>query len=383
MTTCPNCGHEVPDGNYCVRCGAELGVESDHAPARSRRDFAAAPNERLSIPWIVSSLFPQLPRADMDMFRISLGFGVATVVVLALFGLFPVAVIAAALLVPLITVMYLYDVDVYEDEPIRIVAITMGWGAVCGVGVALLTQSVTDTGAAVISGSAHPDVLVRGVLLPLLGVALMIVGPLALLPYRRFNDVLDGATFGAASAVAFVGAEVVTFGVNLLGAGLRPDGDTLDWVIRILTIAVTSPVLVMASIAAAMAAFWLRYRGPARDRGAMGPLGNPAIALVAASILVVAGSIGQPLLSSGWWLASLIVLDVIALLWLRRVLHIGLLQEASEIEIGPEITCANCGAQTARHSYCSNCGISLQALPKERRPGPEPSPGDNPSEAGA
>ena len=383
MTTCPNCGHEVPDGNWCVRCGADLHEESERTPARARGDFVAAPNERLSVPFIVSSLFPQLPRADMDMFRASLGLGVATVVVLALFGLFPVAVIAAALLVPLVTVMYLYDVDVYEDEPIRVVALTMGWGALCGVGVALLTQAVTDTGAAVVSGSAHPDVLVRGVLLPLLGVALMVAGPLVLLRYRRFNDVLDGATFGAASAVSFVGAEVITFGVSLLRAGVHPDGDTLPWVIRILTIAVTTPVLVMAAIAAAMAAFWLRYRGPARDRGSLGPLGNPGIALVAAAVLVVAGSVGQPLLPSGWWLASLVVLDVVALLWLRRVIHLGLLQEAAEIEIGPEITCANCGARTARHSYCSNCGISLQALPKERKPRPEPAPGDNPSEAGA
>jgi hypothetical protein len=384
MTTCPNCRHEVPDGHYCVRCGAELAGESEHSPARARGDFVAAPNERLSLPFIVSSLFPQLPRADMVSFRATLGLGTATVVVLVLFGLFPVAVLAAALLIPLLTVIYLYDVDVYEDEPALVVALTMGWGALCGVGVALLTQATTDTGAKVVSGSAHPDVLSRGVLLPLLGVALMLVGPLVLLPYRRFNDVLDGATFGAASAVSFVAAEVITFGVSLLGAGVHPDAEVAPWVVRILTIAVTTPVLVMAAIASATAAFWLRYRVDFGDRAALGLLSNPALAVFAAAALIVLGSVGQPLLPSGLWLATLVVLDVIALLWLRRVIHVGLLEEASEIEIGPEFVCANCGARTARHSYCSNCGISLQALPKQRKPGsPPPTPGESPSEAGA
>jgi len=60
------------------------------------------------------------------------------------------------------------------------------------------------------------------VAVPLLSVALMLVGPLVLLPYRRFNDVLDGASFGATSAVAFVGAQVVAQSIDLFGAGLRP-----------------------------------------------------------------------------------------------------------------------------------------------------------------
>ena len=57
----------------------------------------------------------------------------------------------------------------------------------------------------------------------------------------------------------------------------------------------------------------------------------------------------------------------VALIWLRRVLHLGLLQEAAEIETGPDIQCANCGATTPRHAFCINCGVSLLALPNARR----------------
>ena len=51
---------------------------------------------------------------------------------------------------------------------------------------------------------------------------------------------------------------------------------------------------------------------------------------------------------------------MIGLALLRRALHLGLVEEAAEVEIGPPIVCANCGAPTARHTFCGNCGIALQ-----------------------
>jgi ribosomal protein L32 len=376
--TCPSCGHQVPEGTWCVRCGHPL------ADAGGRRgpgaEFAAAPHERAASPRIVSTLFPRLPRADMAAFRIALAVGTAGVVALAAARLFPAAVFSAALLVPLLTVVYLYDVDVYEDEPFRVVAMTMVWGAVAGVAVALLGEAVTDTGPDLAVSGADSDVLVRAVALPLLGVALMLAGPLAvLLPYRRFNDVLDGATFGAASAVSFVAAQVVTLGVHQLDAGLRPDGDVVPWMARAVTLSVAMPVLVMAAVGSAAAAFWLRYRAPTVDRDALGPLGRPAVALLAAGALVVLGALGQPLLPVGLWLAALVVLDLVALLWLRRTIHLGLLQEAAEIPIGPAVECPNCGAGTPRHSFCIACGVALGALPKRRHDDAPPPPEGRPS----
>jgi hypothetical protein len=80
-------------------------------------------------------LFPHLPRADMTPFRVLLIVGAVIVGGLAAFGLFPVALVAAAALVPLVVVLYLLDVDLYEDEPVLVVASTMLWGA-RGFGVA-------------------------------------------------------------------------------------------------------------------------------------------------------------------------------------------------------------------------------------------------------
>jgi hypothetical protein len=60
---------------------------------------------------------------------------------------------------------------------------------------------------------------------------------------------------------------------------------------------------------------------------------------------------------------------LVALLWLRQALHLGLLQELREITESATITCPNCGRQTPAHDFCGQCGISLRALPRGPRRG--------------
>jgi RsiW-degrading membrane proteinase PrsW (M82 family) len=362
---CGSCAQSVPSGRFCVRCGAVLGGDPAAAvPSVRRAEFAAAPHERLGSPRLISTIFPQLPRASMNSFRIALAAGVAVVVLLGALRLFPAALVAAAALVPILTVLYLIDVDVYEDEPARVILLTVAWGAASGIAAGVLAKTIAPTGVDLLTRSTGSAVAVQGVLLPLLGMVLMLVGPLALLRYRRFNDVLDGVTFGAACAASFAGAEAVTYGISLIASGPRPMAETGPWIVRLLTVAVATPVLTMAAIGATAGAFWLRYRAPLRDRGELGALGNPFVAVPTAATLIVLAAGLQPLLPTGLWLLVLFGLDVIALAWLRWAIHLGLLEEASEIGIGPPFTCANCGEETPRHTFCVHCGISLQALPK-------------------
>ena len=134
MLTCSSCGQETPEGSFCIRCGAPLGT-SFSGPSRGRSQFAAAPHEPAALPLVVSTLFPQLPRGSQLSFRLALGLGIAAVIALAALRLFPAALIAAALLLPTLVVLYLIDVDAYEDEPVWAMSLTMGWGAAAGVGL--------------------------------------------------------------------------------------------------------------------------------------------------------------------------------------------------------------------------------------------------------
>jgi hypothetical protein len=369
MTTaiCPGCGGEVPRLGYCIRCGHWLPESSEAAPTEHQRSFAAAPHEHRLEPRVISTLFPHLPRADAKLFGVELSIGVALLASLTLTGLFPVALITAAVLVPLLVVVYFWHVDLYEDEPLRVLALTIVWGAAAGVGFGFIAKAVQSADAGIVAKTSAHSVTWNGVLLPLVGLLLVLVGPLILLPYRRFNDVLDGTTFGGASAVAFAGAFILTRSTTFLAGGLSPVGDVTQWVVRVLTLGIAVPVLAAATVGAACGSLWLRYRAPAKDRHALGPLGHPMLALPLAAVGLVGAALAQLYLDRWAALATLAALDAVALVWLRHVITVGLHEEASERTLGPELTCANCERRTPRHSFCGRCGIALAALPKTRR----------------
>ena len=331
---------------------------------RSRKQFSAAPNESVMRPMPLSTIFPQLPDAEMSNFYLALGLGVATVVVLAVLGLFPLALVAAAVLMPLITTVYVYDVDVYEDEPIRIIGMTMIAGAVAGVVIGFLARTWAPIDAQLLSEPEMGPVIIRSVVLPILSVALIVIGPLFLLRYKRFNDVLDGATFGVASAVSFAGATLLVQAAPYFSVGLRPGGDVGNWIARLLALGALVPLLYAGAFGISCGALWLRFRTPVRDRNLLGPLGNPAVALPGAVVTLIVGALTLELPNRWLQLVCLVVLDVLVLIGLRLVIHLGLMQEAAERDVEPPIRCPNCAHQTPLHTFCSNCGISLQALPK-------------------
>jgi hypothetical protein len=371
LITCSQCGNQVPRLNFCIRCGDPLADEYAAESVREdRRRFAAAPDERVNSIAFISTFFPQLPRADMRSFRLAFAAGVAIIVALALLGYFPIALATAAVLVPLLMVLYLWVVDIYEDEPLWIIGATMLWGAVAGIVYGWLVRGLPTA-----SGFGRSDLtntLVAGAGLPIVEGALMIAGPLLLLRSKRFNDVLDGATFGAASAVSFSGAHLIVQALPIFGAGLRPQGDPLPWVVQLLSLAVLQPVIAAGAIGALAAALWLRYRAPVRDRNALGPFGQPIPALVAALALLVAAGLAKTLLTLIPQTLVLAVIAAIAMLWLRQALHLGLLQESREISVERDMRCPNCGLMTPEHTFCGNCGVSLRALPASRKPKGEP-----------
>jgi hypothetical protein len=389
LRTCEHCGNEVPASRFCIRCGHQHdGGQSalsgiSRVPGASavgrglsgvlridptslsgvRRAFAAAPNESVLRPTIVSTIFPQLPRPSMAMFRTCLGLGVATVLVLGLAKLYPVALIAGAVLLPVLVVLYMVDINVFEEQSLPVIGATLVWGLAAGVLTALIAKGLSPSGSQVFVGGHGSIVFTRGVLIPVLSVALILLGPLAMLRYPRFSTVLDGATFAAASASAFVAAEVIVQALSAFGHGLRPPGSVIPWLVQLAVIAIALPLVTMAAMGASAGAVWLKLRAPIRDRRALGRLGSLYLAIPLGAAFLVVSAVVQITVPSGLALVIIGVLAVLALLWLRQVIHVGLLEEALLIEDAPIITCANCAHRTRRGAFCENCGIALAALP--------------------
>ena len=383
LRRCENCENQVPASRFCIRCGYELegggpglsavgrGVSSilsidPTSLSGVRRAFAAAPNESVLRPTIVSTIFPKLPRASMTVFRTCLALGLGAVLVLGLAKLYPIGLIAGAVLLPTLVTLYMVDVNALEEQSPAIIGGTLLWGLITGALAALIAKGLSPTGAEVFVPGHDSLVVSRGVLVPLLSVVLILLGPAALLRYPRFATVLDGATFAAASASAFVGAEVIVQALSALGHGLRPPGSVVPWLVKLATIAIALPLVTMAPMAASAGAIWLRLRAPIRDRRALGRLGSPYIALLLAAAILVLSEVAQLEVASGLALAIIAALALVSLLWLRQVIHVGLLEEALLIEDAPIINCVNCGQRTRRGSFCEYCGIALSALPASR-----------------
>ena len=193
---------------------------------------------------------------------------------------------------------------------------------------------------------------------------LVIIGPLALLRYRKFNDVLDGATFGAVSGATFVGAQLLAQSTALLTAGLEPGGDTWSWVLRILEHGVALPLIAAGAAGGACGAFWLRYRSPVRDRARLRTLGAPALAVGLACLFFIGANAALVLLRDLPRLLVLAALTILAIVWLRQLVDVGLRQEAVEAATKEPQECQECHRMTPSGSFCVECGVALRALPK-------------------
>jgi hypothetical protein len=360
---CRVCGFPSSGGAFCVRCGTAL-------TAAARTQFAAAPHEHRLLPSL-AGLVPQLPREDVAAFRLALALGGVILAVLVVSGLYPLAIVGAAAILPLLVVLYLYDVDLYENEPLPIIGLTMATGLAAGLLVGYLSRLTAPSGAGALVESTGARLVRDGVAWPVVGTMLMLVGPLVLLRSPRFNDVLDGTTFGAASAVSFEAGALLTGSGNLLQSGLRPTGRATPWLAEIATGGIVLPLLAASVVGAACGALWLTFRTPI-DSGRLGWLGRPAVAVPLALAALVAAAAAQVILGPWWALFVCALLAVGGLVWLRHPIQVGLLQEAAELDVTGEVVCANCGARGPRHSFCANCGVSLRALPKAHPGGARP-----------
>jgi hypothetical protein len=354
---CPHCAKTVPPVPYCVRCG--WGLDHDLA----RHQYAAQPGESARGLHLLSTLFPHLPQARYDSFGHAFVLGVGMVVVLVIAGFYPIALVAATLLVPILFVLYFIEVELYRRAPLASIAATLAWGALAG---AIVGGAVRLIGGAGLADRTSDSLgALPGVIgLALLGAFLAAIGPLSLIRHRAFNDVLDGATFGAISGAAYASSASLFRAGDVLSAGLRPGGDPWSWLIRLATVGVAQPVLLAAVTGSICAAFWLQLRSPIRDRNALGWLGRPAPAILVGAALVGLTAAARVILDVLGGLAAATIAAAIALVWLRGVIHLGLLEEANEADIGPPTRCVNCGRMTPGHTFCGWCGISLQALPR-------------------
>lgn len=382
MPQCRSCGREAPPGAYCAYCGAHLvrQQQAAHSAAEVRESrrhvFALNPAEHLYHPSIVSTFFPHLGRRRTHQIRWLLFLGVLLILFASIGRLVPVAVLLAALLMPVLYLFYFFDAQLYGKEPFRILGATFLLGAVLGGGMSAVLYRYLLSQYRVGLPMTQGYLLLAGLALPLLGQALMLLGPLLLFFLRpRFDEVLDGLAFGVASGLGFAATQSIIDAWLLITGPFQQSGAISTWALPMLQLALLVPLLYGATTGLICAALWLR-RDPQPPAHELGGLAAWPVALS----LGLLGQVVPPFLSALipglvpqliWY--SLVLLGL--MLALRHVVHSGLIEKARALGHGKTMRCPECHHDISDVPFCPFCGLALLSISRRmRRPLPTQEP---------
>ena len=370
---CDHCSHDVPDGVFCTRCGAHKGttMESGNAKTREHR-YAAHPGEHVAQPSVITTLFPHLGHHKIHEFRWAFITGLAGVLVLYLAGLITAAILVSAFLVPVLYLIYLYEAQVYRDEPAMVLGFTIGGGIVVGIVFTVFERIVYNPFQYTANPLANAGVnigglLILGLLFPVVQEAVKPV-PAFFLPNRKdFPETVDGLVFGIASGLGFSLAEAL-IGFSSVVTSLPAHVAPGNWIYDLTTLAVFLPLLQGSTTGMIVAAIW-RYR--------RGRLGQREIGAVAAAFLAhIAFSAGTEVMKATSANALFILIWQAAivgalLIYIRYLLHHALLDEGAHMGFA-ETVCPSCHMHIVASGFCPNCGMALTAAPnavkRSRRP---------------
>jgi PrsW family intramembrane metalloprotease len=379
---CPRCKSDVPEvSHYCYHCGADL-LSGDAGRSKA---YAAKPDEPVASFRLVSTIMPYGAGQRPSTYRFALGIALLITAVAAILGALPIAIMVAAFALPIVYILYLYDVNLWEDEPVPVVAVAfLGTGVLATlftllwhkwIGLSIVGPEGTSFG---IQGR---DLLLLFLLVPVVSELLRQIGPLYLASRPKFDDLMDGLTFGVVAGVAYATFETLVLYWSWLSAGFQGPGDgAATWVSVVLLHGFVKPLVYGSATGLAAAEFsglGEKYDGftPRWVAGVVQAIVVNALFNGGAYLLGFVGGRGSVLgqiLAVVW---GLLILGALVIR-VRTVLHRGLLEAALEAAgrggsknaSGETAFCPQCEMPLMAHSdFCSACGTAVRALAKQDR----------------
>jgi hypothetical protein len=334
--------------------------------------YAAHPAEHVLQPSVFTTLFPHLGHHKIHEFRWAFAVGLAGILVLYLAGLITAAILVAVFLVPVLYLIYLYEAQVYRDEPAVVLGFTIGGGILVGIVVTVVERIVynpfLDVGNPLRSaGIGIGGLLFLGLVVPIVQEVLKPL-PALFLPNRGdFPETIDGLVFGIASGLGFGLAESL-IGFSSVLTGLPALVAPANWIYDLASLAVFQPLLQGSATGMIVATVW-RYR---RGRLSGREIGGVAMAVVAhiafaGGTQVLKDAAVSQLLVLIW---QAVVVGAL-LVYIRYLLHHALLEEAAHMGFA-ETMCPNCHMHIVASGFCPNCGGALTAAPNAIKRGRRP-----------
>ena len=359
--TCSRCSTANPElARFCYRCGAGLGTTS----ADRTHHYAASPGEPVRALALVSTLMPHVSGSRHHLYKLGLALAGLASLVAAGFGILPVALICASIALPGVLLLYLYDHEVWTDDPWTVIAVCVGLAGVLGVGLGFLADAFSNSGAVSLTNNL-PTVgrlIEMCVVLPLVTVILVQAAPALITSRPRFAHTLDALTFAALGGASLALAEsiVVQHGA-FSSATVHGTSSGRDAFIA-LTLGFAKPVIYGA--AGAITVMRLRRRTSAYPVGLVEGFLLIGVYDSAVATLSIYGDRGAVLT---FIIAA--VTAAIGLIRIRDEAHAALLDEATTATVTPAGhyggNCAECGLPlVAGSAFCLACGTAVAAMPK-------------------
>jgi hypothetical protein len=281
--------------------------------------------------------------------------------------------------------VYLYDVNLWEDSPLPVTGLAFALTAALGGVFTWLWQgwipfsvALRDSESGAVLGGPNPvTFLLFALLVPVVGELIRQLGPVLLASRPAFDDLMDGVTFGIASGVAYAALDTVIRNWALLTGGMvEPEPGT--WASLILLEGFVKPLVMGTATGLAVAEFSGLGKGydgfTPRYVGGVGLAVGATVAYAAGVYLL--GFVGTPNLAVVLKLVWGVIVLGLLILRLRNVLHTALLEGALETaarssELGGEGAatevdfCPQCEMPLIEQAaFCSACGASTRARPK-------------------
>lgn len=327
--------------------------------------YAAAPAQRVLVPWLTTSLFPQLPPRSRRRFGAGLLVLVATLAGFAALRWQAAMIATTTLGLPILFLLYVREIRLRLRDVLVATFVGLALGVAFG---AIVGPIVAEAYSAALGAQTQVEhILISGVAIPI-GEALLMVVPAVVVRAmdRSLRGPLDGFAVGALGATVFNGGTAIALLAPQLAMGVTShDQSVASLLAEAIIEGIAWPLASLATGGIFGIALWTPLFGDASRRH------RRSIAIAAAVVLVVITAMGMVDIAPiplRVYLAMQVLIALAAVLALRIGIAGALLHESHDDDgTDGQTHCPECDHNVAHVPFCTDCGVALHAKTGEFR----------------
>ncbi len=283
-------------------------------------------------------------------------------------------VVIAALGVPLLFVLYLWQSGLMRDVPGHVLVTATALGAGLGVTWVVITGGVLarSYNIPISAGFVLENLLGVGLIVSLGGAVLMVlpacvVRLLSARSQQSSRESLDGFVIGALGALAFTGAATTTRLAPQFVSGLIDNVRPMRLLVESMLYGVAAPLTAAATGGLVGILLWFRPGKRAGEHPGIVRAGLVVLSGLVAAVYTALWAIDAVRLAKWPQLALHLLMTASTLVVVRICVQLALLHEEPEPFRGDPVLCAHCDRVVPDMAFCPACGVAARASSRQSR----------------